>query len=156
MAICGSCGSETLKTRTIFEVEGRQLPEPKDECPVCAPGSFERQQDPSEKKIWMSWERDAAHYKRTYDKDGLVMMPSDSVLQDLQDAVSKQKSGEELQAGEAAIEEKRASRRTTPMTPDEQLAAINRARAIAFDIEAYHAQAERESNLAQQISQSVN
>ena len=155
MAICGTCGSEALKTRTIFEVNGQKLPEPKDECPNCAPDHFERFQDPSEKKIWMSWEKDAAHYRREYDKDGPIMMPSDSVLQDLQDSVCKP-SGEELQAGAAAIEEKRSNRRTTPMSSDEVLMAINKAREIAFDIEAYHAQAERESRLAREISQSVN
>ncbi|HLK54264.1 MAG TPA: hypothetical protein VKU42_12470, partial [Candidatus Angelobacter sp.] len=74
--------------------------------------------------------------------------PSDSVLQDLQDAVTKQPV-EELQAGEAAIEHKRQNRRTEPMSEAELAMALNKARSIAFDVEAFHAQAERDIRMAE-------
>lgn len=156
MSACGSCGFETTRIRTLFERDGKPLPEAKDECPNCAPQSFERFHTPSERKIWMSWEKEPAHYRREYDKDGPIMMPSDSVLQDLQDAVCRQPV-EELQAGVVAQEAKRANRRMQPMSADEMTAAINKARSIAFDIEAYHRQAARDRELmAEATKVSVN
>ena len=134
MTVC-RCGAETTRLHQTWEAS-----KVVDEyCPTCKPEAFERQQDPSEKKIWMGWEMDQAHYKREYDKDGPIMMPSDSVLQDLENAATKRPDGE-AESEAKAIAKKRANRRTTPMDPTELSQALHVARTLAKVIEDQHAQ----------------
>lgn len=134
MTVC-RCGAETNRLHQTWEA-GQVVEE---YCPTCKPGAFERQQDPSEKKIWMGWEVDAAHYKREYDKDGPIMMPSDSVLQDLENAATKRPDGEP-EAEQRAIKRKRENRRTTPMDAVELSQALHVAKVVAGQIEEKYAE----------------
>lgn len=131
---CQTCGAGSSRVETKFNELGQVIDE---YCVACRPEAFERHQDPSDKKLWLGWEYDAAHYKRTYDKDGPIMMPSDSVLQDLQDAACKQ--SEESIKSQEAERQKRARQRTLPMSEDEYRQALAMAREVAGAIEEHHA-----------------
>jgi hypothetical protein len=109
MAICGNCKSETSRVRTKF-THGQSV----DECPHCAPLSFERQQNPSEKKIWMGWEYMPNMYKKKYDKDGLIYEAKDELTQDTEDQIARG-SKEDLELAERAIEKKRVEGRKAPL-----------------------------------------
>lgn len=126
------CGAETTKLRQVW-VNG----EVQDEfCPTCRPAEFERQRDPSDKKLWMGWEYDP-RYTKSRDPDGQTRMtPSDSVLQDLENMAMK-RSEEELRS-EDAQRVKRESQRTAPMSADELKAALAYAKDVAGAIEEHH------------------
>jgi hypothetical protein len=123
MAICGGCGAERTRTRTIFHPDGTVRTE---ECQSCAPGSF----DPS----WLTargvpaWEA----YPEKYDKfdlpdgrTGYRAKPEWS--QDSEDKIRKSyEKADQVEA--SALEKKRRNRRTTPMTPEEIACATERFR----------------------------
>lgn len=123
MAICGGCGADRTRVRTIFNPDGTVRVE---ECPSCAPGSF----DPE----WLlakgatPWEAYPGKYDKISNPDGSVTWRAkEEWTQDTEDKIRA--SYEKVDAKEAAaIEKKRASRRTEPMTPAEIEAATNRFR----------------------------
>lgn len=133
MTVC-KCGAETTRLRQVWD-QGQVTDE---YCPTCRPDAFDRQTMPSDKKMWMGWEVDAQHYKRVYDKDGPIMMPSDSVLHDLEEQVSK-RPDEDVEAEQKAIAKKRANRRLEPMDSGELTRALNVARVVAKNVEEAHA-----------------
>lgn len=129
--ICGNCGAETTRFKVVFSQDGLVRSEA---CKTCQPELFERQSDPSDKKLWLGWEYDP-RYEKSRDPDGQARMtPSDSVLQDLEDAAVKRPVGE-VEAQAKAIERKRANRRTREMTEGELTEALKVGRAVAADLE---------------------
>jgi ribosomal protein S27AE len=135
MALCGTCGAQTARIRQTFTAGGKPLATPKDECPNCAPQSFEKHTDPSDLRLWTGPQVDPAHYKRT--EDGY--QASDSVLQDLEDWATREE--EDTERNERFLAQRRAycAARRKPETPAEK--ADNDAKARAFirqqDAEAY-------------------
>lgn len=124
MALCGNCGAAGNRIRSRWEKDV-QLP---DECPACAPQSFEKQTDPSDKKIWIGPEVRPNDYVKTYDQDGLIYMPKPEVTAELEQQACGLKSvasQEEREATEKAKAEKRNTRRTHPMTASEIEKAMN-------------------------------
>lgn len=120
MAICGNCGAATVRIRSIMRADGWR-----DECPGCAPQSFEKQTDPSDKKIWIGPEYAPNDYERV---NGELRMKPHAVAE-LEESAAGRKSvayTEEQKAVERAKEEKRASRRTTPLDSIEQILALKR------------------------------
>lgn len=120
---CRGCGSDRTTTRTFFKPDGTFKTE---ECPSCAPGSFDPQ--------WLTakgataWEAYPDKYVKFSLEDGRVgYRATDEWRQDSEDKLRK--SYERADAGNAvALETKRASRRTTPMTADEIASATARFR----------------------------
>ena len=128
---CGNCGAETTRFRVVFSLDGQVRSEA---CKVCRPELFERQSDPSDKKLWLGWEYDP-RYEKSRDPDGQTRMtPSDSVLQDLEDAAVKRPVGE-VEAQAKAIERKRANRRTREMTEGELAEALKVGRVVAASLD---------------------
>ena len=119
MAICGNCGAEGTRIRSIW-VKDVQQP---DECPACAPQSFEKQTDPSDKKIWIGPEVRPQDYERRYDEHGVIYMPKPEVTAELE--ANAFRDSEEAGKYEEALAKKRAQRRTHPMTPAEVQGALN-------------------------------
>lgn len=117
MAICGNCGAEGARVRSRW-LEGKQLP---DECPQCSPGSFERFKSVRDGQISMGWEYMPSKYRKT--DNGYV--PTDELIADTEAELSKA-CPEDEQAYQNAVEEKRAKRRTKPMTETEKEIAIAR------------------------------
>lgn len=102
-----------------------QLP---DECPACAPQSFEKQTDPSDKKLWIGPEVRPNDYEKCYDADGLIYMPKPEITAELEQqacGLKSVRSQEEKEAQERALAEKRNTRRTRPMTSSEVQKALN-------------------------------
>lgn len=123
MAICGHCGAEGQRIRSRWEKDV-QIP---DECPSCAPQSFERQTDPSDKKIWIGPEVRPQDYVKTYDRDGLIYMPKPEITAELEAQACGRNSvrnKEEQEAVRRAEAEKRNTRRTRPMTSTEVEKAV--------------------------------
>ena len=116
MAICGNCGHDTPRVRSKWK-EGIQLP---DECPHCSPDSFEAIKSVRDGQISMGWEYMPTMYKKT--DAGYV--PKDELLADTEAQVCK-KSDEDI-AAEQAIEDKRRTRRTMPLSPSEIEILLNR------------------------------
>lgn len=122
MAVCETCGNETARVRTSWTKEGVRLA---DECPSCAPQTFEKQTDPSNKKIWIGPEYAPNDYERV---NGELRMKPEAVA-DLEASAVGRKSvayTEEQEAIERAKEQKRASRRTAPLDSIEQILALKR------------------------------
>lgn len=113
MAICGNCGAEGQRIRSRW-VKGMQIP---DECPACAPQTFEKQADPSDKKIWIGPEVRPNDYEKRYDKDGLIYMPKPEVTAELEAKVFQ--DSDEKEQYERALAKKRIERRTQPLTGSE-------------------------------------
>jgi hypothetical protein len=134
MAVCGNCKSTTTRVRTHWTEDGTQF----DECPQCAPKSFEKFTNPSDKKIWMGYEAHPNEYIKSPD-GGYDRKPEYRAEQEQRLA----KATEEEQEKQMRIEaKKRSERRTTPMDSVELAHAMRRAEEIANLIQA--AAAERE------------
>lgn len=128
MAICGTCSNETPRVRCRWTEKGIELP---DECPNCAPQSFEKFTDPSDKKIWMGFEAHPNEYVKAED-GGYDRKPEYRAEQEER---LGQPTEEEREAEARAIRKKRAERRTMPMTPSEQIAAMAKAAQYAAMLE---------------------
>lgn len=135
MAICGNCGAETRRVRTVMTTNGGKtlLPENqrKDECPVCAPDAFP--------PAWltargvMGWEAYAEKYDKIELPDGRIgYRAKEEFRQDTEDRI-RSGSVEEQKKYAAALERKRQTRRTAPMTEDEIRARIERIRPVYED-----------------------
>lgn len=128
MATCGNCGAVGPRVRSRWR-EGAQLP---DECPSCAPQSFDGKfTAPSDKKIWMGYEAHPNEYVKSAD-GGYDRKPE---YRAEQEEKLRQPTAEEMEAQEKAVANKRASRRTAPMSPAEMTAALSKAREIAACME---------------------
>lgn len=131
MAICSNCGTEGARIRSRWTEKGVQLP---DECPNCAPGSFEKFMAPSDKKIWMGYEAHPNEYEKQYDSNGVVYVRKDE-YRDEQEQRLRSETEEERIERQAAEAKKRATRRTHAMDENETLAAIRKASLIADALE---------------------
>ena len=108
MPNCGGCGAETVRTRTCIAANGAITAEI---CPNCKPEDFsDAWRDPSDKKIYMGPEAFPKQYKR--DANG-IYAAKDELLQDTVDCWDKGPTA-------SRIEEKRATRRTAPLTEGEK------------------------------------
>lgn len=116
MAKCGSCNAESSRVRTSWAEDGTQKP---DECPQCAPQSFDRFRSVRDGQIAMGWEYMPTKYKL---RNG-VYEASDELRQDTEDQLSKLPE-EDVAAYSKAVEEKRATRRTKALTQQEVHEAI--------------------------------
>lgn len=124
MAICGNCGAEGTRIRARWSDKGVQLP---DECPACAPQSFEKFSNPSDQKIWMGYEAHPNEYVRSAD-GGFDRKPEYRAEQEQKLARETIDERDERLRAEA---KKRAERRTLPMTLSELNEALTKARMIS-------------------------
>jgi hypothetical protein len=133
MARCGTCGTEGSRIRICYTENGLPLKHPKDECPACAPQSFEKLVAPSDRRLWAGYEADPAHYKRT--DDGY--QASDSVLQDLLEWANAEEP-EEVERQQSFLEQRRAycATRRTPETPEQKRENDEKARSYIRQMEA--------------------
>ena len=122
MAICSGCGNESTRTRSRWNDDG-QLP---DICPHCSPESFEKFSTPSDKKIWMGFEANPNEYEKRYDNDGVFYIRKQEYRAEQEDRL-RSETEEERTLREQAEARKRAERRTSPMTPAEEAAAMKKA-----------------------------
>ena len=106
MAICGGCNQESLRVRADYI--GSDLV--REYCIKCKPKEFAEQPvtDPSDKKIYVGWEAMPEKYRI---EDG-VAHAKDELMQDTADLMNKTDE-------QVAIEHKRRTRRTEPMSPVE-------------------------------------
>lgn len=116
MALCGNCGAQESRVRTKWASNGAQLP---DECPACAPQSFERFRSVRDGTIAMGWEYMPTKYKL---RDG-VYAATDELRQDTEDEISKVPE-DEIEAYKKAVARKRVERRTQPLSLGETQSAI--------------------------------
>jgi hypothetical protein len=123
MAVCSNCKLEGPRVRSRWTEDG-QLP---DECPSCAPESFEKFTDPSDKKIWMGYEAHPNEYVKAPD-GGYDRKPE---YRAEQEARLARETDEERDKRLAIEAKKRAERRTEPMTGAELAAAMQKAEQIA-------------------------
>lgn len=131
MAICNSCGKESRQIRTIFEVGGVPLPEPKDECQNCKDGGLHL--DPAWQRhrptpLWES--RPHLYRKKDNPEGGSYYEPTDENLADLEAQILAP-AADDAAVIETAIEAKRQTRRTEPLIGDELKLALERANRIA-------------------------
>lgn len=124
MAVCGNCGTVTTRIRTSFPADGAQ---PRDECPTCAPSTFEKFTAPSDKKIWMGYEAHPNEYVKSAD-GGFDRKPEYRAEQEEQ---LRNETEEERTNRLKAEAEKRATRRTHQMDDSELIAAVTKARMVA-------------------------
>jgi hypothetical protein len=124
VAECSTCGSESPRVRSRWDEKGQQLP---DECPSCAPGSFEKFSNPSDKKIWMGYEAHPNEYVKAED-GGYDRKPE--YRHELELYLPKPASDEQ-EATLLAVERKRRERRTLPMDSAEYAHALAKAKQIA-------------------------
>ncbi len=103
--------------RSRWTEKGVQLA---DECPHCAPGSFEKFTAPSDKKIWMGYEAHPNEYTRGPD-GGYDRKPEYRAEQEFQLA---QETDDERTTRLATEARKRAERRTDPMDSIELARAL--------------------------------
>lgn len=132
MAICNQCGHSGTRVRSRW-LEDVRLP---DECPNCAPASFEKFTDPSDKKIWMGYEAHPNEYVRSAD-GGYDRKPE---YRAEQEARLCNETEEERNIRLRAEARKRSERRTSAMDSAEFHSAIRRAAEIAEWIEGSAAQ----------------
>jgi hypothetical protein len=128
MAKCSTCGNEGNRVRSRWNEKGIRLP---DECPSCAPGSFDKFTAPSDKKIWMGWEAHPNEYAKVHAEDGGVIYNRKPEYRAEQEAKLALPAQDEQEREGWAIARKRRERRTIPMDESEMLAAISKARKIA-------------------------
>ena len=131
MAICSNCGAEGTRVRSRWNEKGAQLP---DECPSCAPGSFEKFTVPSDKKIWMGFEANPNQYEKRYDSDGVFYLRKPEYRAEQEQRLSSE-TEDEKDARLRAEAKKRSERRTRPMDPDELLMAVRKAADYAQALE---------------------
>ena len=127
MGICNQCGHEGTRIRSRW-LEGIQLP---DECPNCAPTSFEKFSAPSDKKIWMGYEAHPNEYVRSAD-GGYDRKPE---YRTEQEERLRNETEEERNTRLRAESRKRSARRTAQMDSVEFHSALRRAAEIAEWIE---------------------
>ena len=127
MAVCNNCGEEGARVRSRWTEKGIALP---DECPACAPQSFEKFSAPSDKKIWMGYEAHPNEYEKRYDADGLILVRKPEYRAEQEDRL-RNETADERDARLRAEAEKRATRRTDPMTAEEMLHALAKAQEIS-------------------------
>lgn len=125
MTICANCGVEGTRIRTIWSEDGQR-----EECPNCAPESFEKFTVPSDKKIWPGWEAHPNEYEKRYDKDGVIYERKPEYRAE-QEQRLREATEDERAAQERAIAKKRAERRTRPMDEIETAIAMRKAEEIA-------------------------
>jgi hypothetical protein len=125
---CLGCGSDRKQTRTIFNPDGTVR---KEECPACAPGSFDPQW--LHDKGAMAWEAYPEKYRKIILPDGRTgYHATDEWRQDSEDKLRKSyERADSMNA--AAVEKKRMTRRTTPMSEAEIRAATERWRPVLED-----------------------
>src|SRR5262249_33288985 len=99
-----------------------------DECPVCCPQSFEKQTDPSDKKIWIGPEVRPNDYEKRYDSDGVYYEPKPEATAELEANIFR--DSDEAEAYQRALEQKRLTRRTAPLTESEEAQAIRKVDAL--------------------------
>lgn len=122
MATC-QCGAETSRLTVVLRDKGRE-----EFCPRCRPEAFERWQDPSNKHGGFRWQYEPQKYIKRNMPDGSVFYEAtDERNADLEAQLMAPNLDEEARK-QQAIEAKRASRRTTPLTADETSFAVERAR----------------------------
>ena len=126
MAICNTCGAETARVRSKWQ-DSVQLP---DECPHCAPQSFEKFKSVRDGQITLGHEYMPAMYKKT--DAGYVAKDELTADTEAEIVRSITHSPEQL-AYEAACEDKRRNRRTEPLTPAEFERAVNKITAQASE-----------------------
>lgn len=126
MAICGNCKAESARIKTHFLEGGGQS----DECPSCAPSSFEKFTDPSDKKIWAGYEAHPNEYVKRYDQEGLIYDRKPEYRAEQEQRLVEQTEEERI-AQDKAVAKKRAERRTTSMDRVELAAALHKAEEIA-------------------------
>jgi hypothetical protein len=126
MAICGTCKAESARIRTHWTETGSQV----DECPACAPSSFEKFTDPSDKKIWAGYEAHPNEYEKRYDKDGVIYERKPEYRAEQEEKLQGP-TEEESETQARAVAKKRAERRTDPMDSVELAAALHKAEEIA-------------------------
>jgi hypothetical protein len=125
MAICNACGAEVTRVRTIFEVNGRPC-EPRDECPQCHPGTFEKLE--IYQKPAMGWEAYPTMYKKRENPlGGYMYVATDEMRTDTEAKISAG-SQEDREQYERAVAEKRRNRRTKPLSGAEIETATARIR----------------------------
>ena len=127
MAICANCGTQGTRIRSRWNDKNVQLP---DECPHCAPQSFDKFTAPSDKKIWMGYEAHPNEYIKAAD-GGFDRKPE---YRAEQESSLCQSTPEEIEAEQRAIALKRATRRTAPMDAAEYAQALAKAEQIATAI----------------------
>ena len=145
MAICSNCGAESRRIRSRWSDKGVHLP---DECPNCAPQTFAKFTAPSDKKIHMGFEAHPNEYEKRYDADGVFYIRKPEYRAEQEDRL-KQQPSDELEAQARAETEKRATRRTDPMTEDELAAAHRKAQEYAGYLMESFRQAEKERQEAE-------
>lgn len=106
-------------------VKQTQLP---DECPSCAPQSFEKQSDPSDKKIWIGPEYAPNDYEKRYDADGVYYVAKPEVTAEREAKAFR--DSDEQERYQKALAEKRANRRTRPLTEHELALALAKVDAL--------------------------
>ncbi len=119
MSACRGCGAEALRTSARYM--GKTLLS--EVCPSCAPEKFQsvKVTDPSDRRIWAGHEAEPQKY---YDADGEgVKRAKDELRQD----IWNEWNGDE---DEQMREQKRRTRRTAPMTPEEIARAENYGRTV--------------------------
>ena len=141
MAVCGNCGAQGARVRSRWD-KGVQLP---DECPQCAPQSFEKFTAPSDKKIWMGYEAHPNEYVKAED-GGYDRKPEYRAEQE--GRLQRETEDERLER-EAVEASKRANRRTNPLDASETLAALAKARLYANAIEQSALEEENERRKAE-------
>lgn len=124
MPVCGNCGAEGARIRSRWGAKGEPLP---DECPNCAPQSFEKFTAPSDKKIWMGYEAHPNEYVKAGD-GGFDRKPEYRAEQEAKLGAETEEERELRMTAEA---HKRATRRTEPMTQAEFEQAVRKAADIA-------------------------
>lgn len=114
MAKCGGCGADTSRVRRTMTANGNLLPveQQKEICPNCVPEDFADTFNPFDRLV-SGPEANPEQYKKK--ADGTFEM-KDEALEDLRSKWDKGPSAE-------AIERKRKTRRTTPMSQGEIQAA---------------------------------
>lgn len=146
MAICGNCKTETPRVRVRLGLHGESLP---DQCPQCAPQEFEgKVTAPSDKKIWMGYEAHPNEYEKRYDKDGVIMVRKSEYRHEQETRLALGAT-DEREAQEIAEHKKRLERRTDPMSADQHLAAIQKAKLISDAMAESAAQAEQQTRQAE-------
>lgn len=109
MAVCGNCGREGSRIRSRWNEKGVRLP---DECPGCAPGTFDPQWKTA--KGAMGWEAYPTMYRKIEAPDGGVgYEATDEMRADTEARLSRPDPEDEAKK-QAAIEERRKYAASAP------------------------------------------
>ncbi len=130
MAVCDNCGASNSRVRTTFLEGGGK----RDECPHCAPQSFEKVSDPSTKKIWIGPEYRPNAYEKRYDEHGDVYYQAKPEFTADEEARISAGATDEREAREREIAKRRAQRNMKPLKGIELEQAIKRAQAVLGNI----------------------